>query len=387
MLEPLYEKTITRKREINNFFNNIQNNIDTKKIKNEYHEHEFNQEKQEKTLAAIDGSFNKIKFMACFVYAIDSQTIVSDPKKGLTKESSTGDINIISSTRSRTIDNILSMHMNILELKSTIDTLQRFPDIDYMLMDGTLRGTLMNFSTNYDLDEFIKGYLDRISSQIDKIISNKNFPLEVTTITHKNEILYETEKELKDKGSDIDIHEIEDEVLRYYEGLEQLCCINYLLENFKDKIICISKTSSTKSFFNENIPDAAAIEYTCKNPGYTNIKHETTNKLVRHINENKVVLIDYPIHKSTFSNTTYSICYARLSKRSNILKIEIPHEIKKDDYATIENILNDLYSASIDGYPYILKKAHNEVIIKHKDMKNIVNKLEVMEKTGRDMLN
>ena len=52
------------------------------------------------------------------------------------------------------IDSILSMYMNILELKSTLDTLERYPEIDYMLMDGSIRGTLMHFPT-YTIDSYI----------------------------------------------------------------------------------------------------------------------------------------------------------------------------------------------------------------------------------------
>ena len=48
--------------------------------------------------------------------------------------------------------------------------------------------------------------------------------------------------------------------------------------------------------------------------------------------------------------------------------------------------IEDLYSASINGYPYILKKAHDEVVIKEKNMKHIIEYMDIFEKTGRDML-
>ncbi|MDD6285428.1 MAG: DNA double-strand break repair nuclease NurA [Methanobacteriaceae archaeon] len=386
MLEPLYEKTIQKKKSIKKYFDNIQDNIDIEKVKKSYHEQEFTKENQDKIFAAIDGSFNKTKFMACFIYAIESQTIISIPDEGIKKESPSGDIDMVSTIRSRTIDSILSQHMNILELKSTIDTLQKYPEIDYMLMDGSIRGTLMNYSTNFELPSLVTRYLNSKIKEIVPILEKGSFPIEVTTNTLTEEILYEVRLSLEKNNPEIDINEIRSEVLRYFEGLEQLTCIKYLLEHYKEKIICISKTSSTKDFFNENIPDAAVLEYTCENPGYTYLDHKEDNRLVRYDSENEIIRrTNYPIYPE-LSDNTFTIFFTRLDKRANVLKIEIPNKIDKNDTEKIEEILNDLHSTCINGYPYILKKAHDEVIIKNTDMNNIINKLEVFEKTGRDML-
>ncbi|WP_455645011.1 DNA double-strand break repair nuclease NurA [Methanosphaera sp.] len=384
MLEPLYGKTIERKKEITTFFNELQNSIDTDKIRKDYTEYTFTKDKQDKIFAAIDGSFNRTKFMAYFVYAIDSQTILSHPTEGMMKESSTGDINIISTIRSRNMDSLLSQHMNILELKSTIDTLQKHEDIDYMLMDGSIRGTLMNFKTNYELDPRITRTLQYYSRELENSIKNKDFPLEVTTITKKSEILLEVRKVIEDEKLDIDIDEIEFDVLRYFEGLEQLTCITHLLKYYKDKIICVSKTSSTKDFFNEKIPDAAAIEYSCEKPGISQLVTKSNNKMVRYDDVGRKFLIEYPINSSELTDITYTIFFTRLDNRSNVLKIELPRTITQNE---VIQLLEEVYSTCIEGYPYILKKAHNEVLITNEDMKNIVRKLEIFEKTGRDMLN
>lgn len=381
MLESLLETTLKRKNEIHNYFDSIQSKISNEKVEKTFNYHDFTKNKQDKTFAAIDGSFNKKKFMACFIYAVGSQTIISKPQESLIKESSTSDINTVTSLQSRNIDSILSKHMNILELKSTIDTLQRYPEIDYMLMDGSIRGTLRNFPTNFNLPQEVFGPLRLISNNIGKELEKGSFPLEISTMSKKEEIKYEVTNMLKDSSTDYE--DIETEVLRYMESLEQLECIHVLLKHFKDKIVCISKTSSTHNIYNERIPDSAVLEYIISKSGYTNMDI-VTNELLRHTSDKGLVPIKYPIHGTAFSDYEYTVFFTKLSDRTNVLKIEIPYKII--DKNKIEEILEDLYSSSIDGYPFILAKAHNEVVIKQKDMNNIINRLEIFEKTGRDML-
>ena len=68
-----------------------------------------------------------------------------------------------------------------------------------------------------------------------------------------------------------------------------------------------------------------------------------------------------------------------------MLKIEVPSS--KNEEEMIE-ILEDLKSISLNGYPYILIKAHEEVKIRSKEMDRMILNLELInEKTGRDMLN
>ena len=52
----------------------------------------------------------------------------------------------------------------------------------------------------------------------------------------------------------------------------------------------------------------------------------------------------------------------------------------------IVEILNDLQSISVHGYPHILKRAHDEVKIKTKHLERIARNMGLYDKTGRDML-
>ena len=380
MLDLLYEKTIKKKNHLNHFFNDIKSKIYYKQVEKSFTKYEFSKEKQDKILAAVDGSFNKKKYMACFVYAISSQTIISKPGEKIIKESSAGDITTKTHSNVKSIDSILSMYMNILELKSTLDTLERYPEIDYMLMDGSIRGTLMHFPT-YTVDSYITNKLKPVAKKIESKLKEGNFPLEVYAVSNRDEILSYLKKDMNKYNLEIEYDE--DTTLRYIESLEQLTCIKVLLENFKEKLVCVSKTSGTNSLYKNNIPDAAVIEYTINESGYTNPDTSEHNSLLRKIN-GEIKKINYPLYNDELKSYNYTLFFTKLTKEGNVLKIELPQP--NLDRKKIEGILEDLYSASINGYPYILKKAHDEVVIKEKNMKHIIEYMDIFEKTGRDML-
>lgn len=380
MLDILLEKTILNQKDITNFFNTIGENIDIDKIQKEFHEYNPKTETPTKTFAAIDGSYNNKKLMAAFVYAIASQTIIYNPKTKITKESSAGDIKLISSTKTRNIREILSQQMNILELKSTIDTLQRYPDIDYMLLDGMISGIIYQTS-NSKFSPLIKKYLQQWAKQIEIEIYSGNFPIEVKSITQQDEIIEKIKQIYKFKLKE----EVEDlnSIISYMQTLEQLTCLNYLLKKFSHKIVGISKTSSTQQQFNQQIPDAAAVEYTCENPGYTTPMKLTDIRPLRTTSDDSIH-VQLPIHKD-LTNIVYTTFFTRLDKRGNVLKIELPYDISEDE-DKIKSILDDINSISLNGYPYILKRAHDDVVIKQEDMYKIMKRLGIYEKTGRDML-
>ena len=54
--------------------------------------------------------------------------------------------------------------------------------------------------------------------------------------------------------------------------------------------------------------------------------------------------------------------------------------------AEIEEIASKLKKFSTNGYPYQLKKAHNDVVISDKNIKELINIAKVREKSGREML-
>ncbi len=389
MLEPLYENAIEKKAEINDFVENIVRNIDKNKIRNEYIEHQFKQIEQNKNFIAIDGSFNNKKFMSYFLYAICSQAIVSSPSEGIQKEFDAGIVNTISSINARNIDKILSKRMNILELKSAIATLKKYEDIDYVLMDGSIRGTLMNINIENNLNFSVGNMavterLREISiKNIEKTLEKSDFNVEVIV----NQNIPEVDlliSEVKEEYPEMDPIDLKRDVINYLETLEQLECIHHLLTFYKNKIICVSKTSNTKEVFDEEIPDAAIIDKLCNKSGFTIPREKQSTKLIRSSSKNIKIPINYPIHNKTFTeDLSYTVFFIKFENNSSVLKIELPYKAQKEE---VIKIMEDLNSTCIAGYPYILKKAHNEVVIRRRDMNTLTTILDLHDKTGRDML-
>ncbi len=384
MLDALYLKSIEKKEEIDNFFNNITKDINIEEVKKEYNECSFDKTKQDKNFAAIDGSFNKTKFMAGYVYAITSQTIISKCGEDIKKESKGVDIKTLSTIYDTRIDSILSLQMDIFELKSTIDTLKKHPDLDYMLMDGSISGTLTNYRQPEIPDE-LETFLISVSYEFfEDELEKDEISLEIITETKRDYVKLICNKFIKDNNLDIKYDKIEMDIIMCLEGYEQLFCINYLLKHFKEKIICVSKTSSTKSLFETNIPDIAVIEYTCNKSGYAKLDPFDSMRPFRYVNH-MLRQVDFPVKKFELSNTPYEIIFTKLEDKSQVLKIEIPRKLQGED--EIIMILNNLESISINGYPHILKKAHDEVKIGTKFMKRITKDVNLSNREDRSVLN
>lgn len=380
MLDILYEKVILNRKHINEFFDNIQGNLDINKIKSSYNECRFDKTIPDKTFAAVDGSLNKKKLMAAFIYALSSQTIIYDSKTLITKHSQAADVNYTSSTQTNHINDILSHQMSILELKSTIDTLQKHPEIDYMLLDGMISGKILYLSINYEFPQQIEDMIQDKIDEIEQQLEDGDFPIEIVmNKTVVDEIMQHGKFKPQEEN------EIKEQIMKYSQTLEELACINYLLENYSEKIVGVSKTSSTQNQFEQIIPDAAAVEYVCKKSGYTNPIENSNIKPLRRVTTQRRRTNEFPKYRS-LSDRTFTTFFTRVDNHGNVLKIELPYKIYADKHQTIQTILNDLNSISVDGYPYILKKAHDEVVIKQRDMDSIMKELGIFEKTGRDML-
>ena len=202
----------------------------------------------------------------------------------------------------------------------------------------------------------------------------------------QSKIESENDEELKD--FDYEKHELD--IRDYYTSLELLACITYLINNYSEKIICISKTSRTNNIFEENIPDSAVIEYFTTEPGYTN-PHTTGNeKLVRPLNQNRFTSIEYPLYNKEIFKYRYVTLFARLESKKHVIKVEIPLKDDRNEEKIVNNIsdiLEDLYTCSINGYPYILKKVHDNVVITNKFMDRVELSYEFKNKIkGREVL-
>ena len=94
----------------------------------------------------------------------------------------------------------------------------------------------------------------------------------------------------------------------------------------------------------------------------------------------------FPVYDKFFKNLTFTVFYARFEDFKNVLKFEVPYKLSQEE---ITSILESIKGICTDGYPYLLKKAHNEVVLKNRDINSISRIINLNEpdlRTGREML-
>ena len=170
-----------------------------------------------------------------------------------------------------------------------------------------------------------------------------------------------------------EMEEFEDPVnaMIYLESIENLLVIKKLLENERS-VMGISKTSTNREYFKYKIPDMAIFDRYSREEGFTKPQPMKISKRE-----------EFPVANDFFKGLTFTIFYARLENHKNILKFELPYIADEKD---IKKLLGTIKNHSAEGYPLLLKKAHNDVVIKRKDLENLSKIIGFMEKSGREML-
>ena len=92
---------------------------------------------------------------------------------------------------------------------------------------------------------------------------------------------------------------------------------------------------------------------------------------------------EFPVEDEFFRTLQFTVFFARLDDYKNIIKIELPYRANENE---IRQILSDLKKDSVEGYPFLLKKAHHDVVIKNSDISQLSKIVGLVEKTGREML-
>lgn len=354
MIDSLYEKALIKKDNINTRiikdFNNPQ--FDPSKFWRNY---QLKEDKSELTICAGDGSINKKNFMGFIFYVIDAECLIYN-KKLHTIESS--ELDIIQ--HHHYVDDRLRNYMGIFEVKNALNAFIKY-DIDIFLFDGSILGNLIRpFPLEKKLannvkDEIKIKYLPELEKKLKQEIENS--------------IVRITSSDFKEIIKDIK----KTEAMIYLENIENLIVISELIN--KESVVAISKTSTSTEYFKSEIPDMAIFDRYSKKEGYSApvyIKISADDKKR-----------DFPIKNDFFRSLTFTIFYARLEDYKNILKFELPYFATEDK---IKDILKIIKNKSAEGYPLLLKKAHNNVIIRKVDLERLSKIIGFMEKSGREML-
>ncbi len=304
-----------------------------------------NFEENEATFAAGDGSLNKIDYLSFTFFGVGAVNYIHSEKIEEFKKCFIFDI-----AHPLEIEKKLKIFMLTLELKLAYYLLKNIDDVDYYLFDGSLYSLLI--STKADLPNNLKERYLSYYKERKKII----------------------EDEIKSGNFNINYE---------FWDVDYMIILKKILEEFKDRLIGISKTSKINVYFDVNVPDISIFTRFTKGEGYSkplnlidvigNLKkerHERLSSIIKSIN----YLREFNINLENIY-----LQFVRVEKNGCILGLT---SFKK----TSPDILEGLKRISIDGYPYILKEAHKNVEINNKTINKFAKIVKIDDPVARYML-
>ena len=356
MLNSLYEKAIAKR----GFIPDLESGTDIEsQLEHKWFNRFIDESKADLSIAAGDGSFNKKKFLTTNFCAVGAESIIYDGEIKKIDDSDIFDISHVSF-----LDELLSNYMAIYELKCALRALREY-DVDYYMFDGSILGDLQNaFPRGAKLPAKIRDNLD-------------------DTILHEFERLFQIRKyglifpEIRDSFKLVDLPSREEDMNKIEEynlqlaSVEKIILLKELLQ-YRKKIISISKTSSDNDLFHWNIPDIAFLDKFTKKQGMTIIKYKSVYEKA-----------PFPYFNDFFKSLTFTIFYVRFQDNKNVLKVELPYRASKDEVFEIIKKINVL---TVQGYPYLLNKAHNDVVITDRNMKELIKIAKIYETTNREVM-
>lgn len=355
MLNSLYEKAIA----IRGFIHTVEpdSNVESQ-LEHKWFDRKIEESQHDFTIAAGDGSFNKKKFLTSNFCAVGAESIIYDGQIKKIDDSDIFDVPIVSF-----LDELLGNYMSIYELKCALRAIREY-DVDYYMFDGSILGDLQNaFPRGAKLPSKIRDNLDdALLNEFERRLSIRKYGLVFPEIMNSLK-LYEMPK------TD-DLNKIQEYNL-HLASVEKIILLKQILEHRK-KIISISKTSSDNELFHWNIPDIAFLDKFTKKQGMSIIKY-------RKVYEKAA----FPFFNDFFKRLTFTVFYIRFQDNKNVLKLELPYKASKDE---VFQLIRKLNALTVQGYPYLLSRAHNDVVITDRNIKELLKIAKVYETTNREVL-
>jgi NurA-like 5'-3' nuclease len=296
-------------------------------------------------IGAEDGSINHKKYKSIVLYAVNASAPVYN---GKIVESRFSDVDILYPYRE--IRDRLDIYRTIFEFKASLKVIDK---VDIFLVDGSIYSDLVaprNLGAGLsekEQNEVMELLPDIEESNAVEIVSKRLAP----NIKGPNRF----------------------SKIAFLEYLEYLSTLKRFIEKGADRVVGVSKTASASSF-EEGMPDIAVFDEISTEPGYGFAAEKT-----------KMLQKKFPIYGEFFSSYVpfFKYFYARLEKNRGALMVEVPRDIKEKE---IIDLLCKIRSISVDGYPYLLRKAHKDVVISNRDIERFAVSLGINELTGREAL-
>ncbi|WP_458456813.1 DNA double-strand break repair nuclease NurA [Methanobrevibacter sp.] len=355
MLNSLYEKAIAKRGFIHDI--DSDSNVESQ-LEFNWFDRLIGESNDDFVIAAGDGSFNKKKFLTSNFCAVGAESIIYD---GEIKKIDDSDIFEISNVSF--LDELLGNYMAIYELKCALRAIKEY-NVDYYMFDGSILGDLQNaFPRGAKMPSKLKDNLDdALLNEFERRMALRNFGLVFPEIRDSLKLMELPKKENLNKMEEYNL---------YLASVEKIILLKEILENRK-KIISISKTSSDNELFNWNIPDIAFLDKFTEKQGMSVIKYRQVYYKAA-----------FPYFNDFFKKIKFTVFYLRLQDNKNVLKVELPYKASKEDVFEIIKKINNL---SVQGYPYLLNKAHNDVVITDRNIKELLKIAKIYETTNREVM-
>lgn len=355
MLNSLYEKAIAKR----GFIKDITSDTDIEsQLEYKWFNRPIDESKADFSIGAGDGSFNKRKFLTTNFCAVGAESIIYDGEIKKIDDSDIFDISHVTF-----LDELLGNYMSIYELKCALRAIKEY-DVDYYMIDGSILGDLQNaFPRGSKLPSKLKENLDdSLFDEFDQRLKLQKYGLVFPQIRDSLKLVELPKNEDANKIEEYNLH---------LASIEKFLLLKEILQ-YKKRIIAISKTSSDNELFHWNIPDIAFLDKFTEKQGMTIIKHRKVHEKA-----------SFPFGNDFFKNLTFTVFYVRLQNNKNVLKVELPYKATKEDVFEIIRKINVL---SVQGYPYLLNKAHNDVVITDRNMKELMKIAKIYETTNREVM-
>jgi NurA-like 5'-3' nuclease len=252
--------------------------------------------------------------------------------------------------------------MAIYELKCALRTLKEY-NVDYYMFDGSILGDLQNaFPRGAKMPAKLKQNIDdSLLAEFERRLSIRKYGLVFPEIRDSLKLM-ELPREDVNRTDEYNLH---------LASIEKIILLKEILQ-YRKRIISISKTSSDNDLFRWNIPDIAFLDKFTKKQGMTVIRHREVHKTA-----------PFPFFNDFFKSLTFTVFYVRLQDNKNVLKVELPYKATKDE---VFEIIRKINALSVQGYPYLLNKAHNDVVITDRNMKELMKIAKIYETTNREVM-
>ena len=360
MLKSLYYKALNNRK----YLQPEPEKKDKSFLEEKWFEKSFEKSNDDFSIAAGDGSFNIKKFLMFNYCPVGAEALIYDGDIKHIEQAEIFEIGHISYVK-----DLISNYMAIFELKCCLKAIAEY-DVDYYLFDGSLFGDLQN-----PYPKWVKQPSDIKRHLNDGVL--KLFTEKINDLSNLDLSFPEIKKRIfvhvSGEGSDNYGDEIDDVYNLYLSSIEKLLVLREVLKS-NEKIISISKTSSSSDLIHSKAPDIGILDQFTNKEGISKIIHKKVKDNVK---------VPFPVYNDFFNKLWFTIFYVRLEDNKNVLKVELPYFAEEDEVYEIVKVLK---RDAAEGYPYLLNKAHNDVKITNKDVEELLKIGRIYEKTNREQL-